>query len=406
MRKKQNVKIMLELIVFTVLFIYFLINIGTVAGLVKKLITLIFPFLLGCAIAFVINIPMSSIEKKMYKNKEGKLYRGRRVISMLVSYLFVVVIIALVVFVVVPEVGRTINNINDKFPVFQENVKNFLNKYTDKYPELEKAIDEFEIDWQKVSGILFDNSRNIVETAVGIFSSIVSAVANTLIGIIFSIYILAQKETLGRQTKMFIYSIFKESVADEILTFCKIASVTTSKFLTCQFREGIILGSMFVVAMLILKFPFAITIGVLIAFTALIPIFGAFIGLFIGAFLILVDTPAKAIWFVVLFFVLQAIENYLIYPRLVGGGVGLSPIWVLLAVIVGGDLMGVVGMFLFIPIVSVAYAYTRSLMYRRLDKIDIDVDDKVVPDSVVPLMEEKHRLFSRKHQEAERAAEE
>lgn len=406
MRKKQNVKIMLELIVFTVLFIYFLINIGTVAGLVKKLITLMFPFLLGCAIAFVINIPMSSIEKKMYKNKEGKFYRGRRIISMLVSYLFVVVIIALVVFVVVPEVGRTINNINDKFPVFQENVKNFLNKYTDKYPELEKAIDEFEIDWQKVSGILFDNSRNIVETAVGIFSSIISAVVNTLIGIIFSIYILAQKETLGRQTKMFIYSIFKESVADEILTFCKIASVTASKFLTCQFREGIILGSMFVVAMLILKFPFAITIGVLIAFTALIPIFGAFIGLFIGAFLILVDTPVKAIWFVVLFFVLQAIENYLIYPRLVGGGVGLSPIWVLLAVIVGGDLMGVVGMFMFIPIVSVAYAYTRSLMYRRLAKIDIDVDDKVVPDSVVPLMEEKHRLFSRKHQEAERATEE
>ena len=162
----------------------------------------------------------------------------------------------------------------------------------------------------------------------------------------------------------------------------------------CQFREGIILGGMFVIAMSLFGFPYPLTVGVLMAFTALIPVFGAFIGGFISAFLILVENPAYVIWFIVLFFALQFVENYFIYPKLVGGDIGLGAIWVLLAVLVGGDLMGVMGMFLFIPLVSVLYAYRRSLVIRKLKHKKIDIDDKEVSDDVVPLMESRRRMFT------------
>ena len=153
---------------------------------------------------------------------------------------------------------------------------------------------------------------------------------------------------------------------------------------------------MFAVSMAIFGMPYPLTVGVLMAFTALIPVFGAFIGCFIGGFLILVDNPSMLIWFIVLFFVIQFIENNFIYPKLVGGDVGLSAIWVLLAVLVGGDLMGVVGMFIFIPLVSVLYAYFRSIVFRKLKKREIDVDKKEVPDDVMPLMSNKRRMFQMK----------
>lgn len=392
--RKQNIKTVLGVITFTVLLIYLINHMGVVLYVLKKLIALLLPFLIGCGIAFVVNIPMRSIENSLFKNKNGKLYKSRRALSMLLSYVMVLCFVALVIFVVVPEVGDTVAGIKDKMPQFIDNMKAFVVKYTERYPDITAKIMSIEIDWDKVGTMFQDNSSTIISTTVNIFSSIVSAVINIFVGIVFSIYILAQKEKLGRQTKLVLYALFKESFADELMVFGKIANTTFSKFFTCQFREGIILGTMFAVVMRILGLPYPLTIGVLIAFTALIPIFGAFIGLFIGAFLILVESPKLMLWFIVLFFVLQFLENYFIYPRLVGGDIGLSAVWVLLAVIVGGDLMGVAGMLIFIPLVSVIYAYVRSIIYRNLKNRRINVDEKQVPDDVMPLMEGRRRLFT------------
>lgn len=400
--KKQTIRVIMCLIIFTVLVIY-LINHGSIVGsFFSALLSLLFPFLLGCGIAFIINIPMRNIEQKLFKNEQGKLYRARRLISMVITYLLALIVVGLVIFVVVPEVADTISSVKDKMPDFVENVKAWALKYTEKYPEITKRIMDIEPQWDELGNIFKDNGSTILTTVVSMFSSIISAVVNTLIGIVFSFYILAQKEKLEKQLKMVCYALFKESVADELMVFGRIANTTFSKFFSCQFREGIILGAMFLVAMTILRFPYALTIGVLIAFTALIPVFGAFFGLFIGAFLILVESPKYVLGFIILFFVLQFIENYFIYPRLVGGDIGLSAIWVLLAVTVGGDLMGVVGMLIFIPLASVLYAYSRSIIYRRLKKKNINVDEKHVPDNAIPLFESRHRLFQpRKQYKAE-----
>ena len=395
--KKQVIRIVLSIITFTVVLVYIVNHTSMIAGIFGKIVSMLVPFLLGGAIAFVINIPMKSIEDKFFKDETKGIYKYKRAISMIVAYILAFLVVGLVVFVVVPELAATVTKIKDKFPEMFDKGRAIFIKYTEKYPSIKKEIQEINVNWNEVGNIFKNNSSTIIGKTVSVFSSIISAITNTLVGIVFSAYILSQKEHLAKQFKMIIYALFKENTADEMMVFGKIANSTFSKFFACQFREGIILGSMFMVAMGILRMPFVLTIGVLIAFTALIPVFGAFIGLRIAIFLLLVEAPNMVVWFIVLFFVLQFIENYFIYPKLVGGDIGLSAIWVLLAVIVGGDLMGVIGMFVFIPLVSVFYAYGRSIVYRKLKKKSINVEDKQAPEDVAPLMEGRRRLFTPKN---------
>lgn len=401
--KKQTIRTILGIIIFTVLFIYLINNITLLIKLLSMLWSLLFPFVLGCGIAFVINIPMRSIENSLFKKENSRLYKLKRPISMVIAYFLALFVVALVIFVVVPEVADTVTSIKDKLPGFIEEAKKWALKYTEKFPDIAKLITDFEPDFNQIGNMFKDNGSAIITTTFSIFSSIIGTIVNVVVGIVFSFYILIQKEKLAKQAKMVSYAVLKESAADELMVFCKIANTTFSKFFSCQFREGIILGSMFMIAMTVFRFPYTLTISVLIAFTALIPVFGAFIGLFIGCFLILVESPKYVLWFIILFFVMQFIENYFIYPKLVGGDIGLSAIWVLLAVVVGGDLMGVVGMLVFIPLASVMYAYVRSIIYRKLKKRKIDVDKKQVPDNVMPLMESRRRFFGPKNHDADEA---
>ena len=397
--RKQAIKTVLAIIVFTILSIYLVYHAYVISNIFSRILSLLFPFILGCAIAFVINIPMRGIENLLFKDPSKKIYKAKRPISMLLAYVFVVLIIVLVLFEIIPEMADTFTVLKEKVPEFVDKTKKWLLKYVEKFPEIKQQITDFEIDLDAIGNMFKNNGSTILSTTVSIFSSIISVVTNVVIGFVFSLYILSNKELLGRQVKMVVYALCKENVADELLVFSKIANTTFSKFFACQFREAIIIGCMFLLTMSVIGMPSAVTIGVLIGFTALIPVFGAFIGLFISCFMLFVIAPKYVIWFVIMFFVLQFIENNFIYPKLVGGDVGLSPIWVLLAVIVGGDLMGVVGMFIFIPLISVFYAYFRSIIYRRLRKKKVNVEEKEAPADVVPLMESRRRLFQRKAKE-------
>ena len=196
--------------------------------------------------------------------------------------------------------------------------------------------------------------------------SIASGLTNFSIAFIFSIYILLQKETLSRQFKKLMYAYFPEQWVNEWIRVIRLTDQTFSRFLAGQCTEAVILGAMFFVAMSLVKLPYALLIGVLIAFTALIPVFGAFIGLAVGIFLMLTVNPLQAVWFTILFFVLQQVEGNLIYPHVVGNSVGLPSIWVLAAVSIGGSMMGIVGMLVFIPLCSVLYALLREDVNRRL----------------------------------------
>lgn len=370
---KDNMKKVMLLIAFTVVIFVCFQNIDVVINTFKALVSLLSPFILGGCIAFILNVPMRVIEKAIFRG--DRLKKVKRPISILITLVFVIGIIFIVMFIILPELANTIGVLVGSFDGFVERVQTLIMELTEKYPELQEYVAKIEIDWNAIGknalGYAKSFSSGIFNSTIGVLTSIVSGLTNFIIGFVFSIYVLSQKENLSRQGKKVLYSYLPEKRADRIISVLTLSENTFANFLSGQCTEAIILGSMFFVSMTILRFPYALLVGVLIAFTALIPIFGAFIGCFIGTFLILMVDPMQAVWFFALFNVLQQIEGNLIYPHVVGSSVGLPSIWVLFAVTVGGNLMGIPGMLLFIPICSVIYVLLRSAVNKRLRKREI-----------------------------------
>ena len=221
-------------------------------------------------------------------------------------------------------------------------------------------------------GLLGKGTGNVMNTTILAVGSIVSSITTFFIAFSFACYILFQKEKLRIQVRKVFFAFLPKEKAEASLRICSLTYRTFANFLTGQCLEAVILGSMFLLVLSILKMPYALLIGILIAFTALIPIFGAFIGCATAAFLIFMVSPKQAVLFILVFLVLQQLEGNLIYPHVVGGSVGLPSIWVLAAVTIGGNLMGIVGMLVFIPLTSVLYTLFREYVYLRLKKRHIN----------------------------------
>lgn len=365
----QNVKKIKELIVFTILVFAVIFNYQKVFGLLGSLFRVIMPFILGAGIAFILNVPMRCIERMLPEGKH--IGKWKRPLSLCAAVLFVVVILGIVIFVVFPEVGRTIGAVSEKVPAFFETIQRWAEELFAAYPNLSDEIAAMEFDWNAIINemiaFLKTGAGSVLNSTVSAVSSIISAFTSIGIAIIFSFYILLQKETLARQAKKLLRA-YLPKYTDRILQIGALTERTFSNFLTGQCVEAVILGTMFFVTLTLCRLPYALLIGVLIAFTALIPVFGAFLGCAVGIFLMLMVNPIDALWFTILFFVLQQIEGNLIYPHVVGGSVNLPSIWVLAAVTIGGSLMGVLGMLLFIPLCSVGYALLKENVNGRLER--------------------------------------
>lgn len=375
---KMSIKKIRELIVFTALLVVALWKFDVVLGVLKTIWDIIFPFVLGGAIAFLTNVPMSFLEKKIFEKvkKKNKIVRKlERPISLILTIVLAVGVIALVMFGVIPQLTRTmgtlVTSINDFIPQMQSWIGDFFHNNQ----EIMNLVDQIEFDPDQAIkwgiSLLGNGAGNMMNTTMSAVGSIVSGVATFFIAFSFACYILFQKEKLHVQIRKVFFAFLPRQKADAFLKVCSLTYRTFANFLAGQCLEAVILGSMFVVTLSILRMPYALLIGVLIAFTALIPIFGAFIGCAVGSFLIFMVSPQQAILFVIVFLVLQQIEGNLIYPHVVGESVGLPSIWVLAAVTIGGNLMGIVGMLVFIPLLSVLYTIFREFVYLRLKKQNI-----------------------------------
>ena len=379
----EVVKRIRGLIVFAALVVLCFWRYDIILDVIQFIIHVIFPFLLGGAIAFVLNVPMNFIQRHLFKPEriEGKKYLQKlaRPVSMLLVLFGVIGVIALVMLVLVPQLGETFINLGRNIQRFIPKLQVWAAGVFHDNPDMIVWINDLKFDWNKImdTGINFftQGAGNVLNSTITAARSIVSGLTTFFIAFVFSIYILLQKEKLTRQCKRVMYAFIKKSRAEATLEVLALTNKTFSSFLTGQCVEALILGSMFVVAMTILNLPYALLVGIVIAVTALIPIFGAFIGCVIGAFLIFMVNPLQALGFIVLFLVLQQIEGNLIYPHVVGGSVGLPSIWVLAAVSIGGSLMGIVGMLIFIPIVSVVYALFREIVYLKLKQKKLDPGD-------------------------------
>jgi len=379
---KENIRKLRGLIVFTLLILVGLLRFDVVLDAVGFILHILFPFFLGGAIAFVLSVPMNRIDRRLFgKAKEGsKLDKASAPLSLVITLILVLAILSLVVIVVLPELGSTIamlgNTLPEKVPVLLKKVENlFANN-----PELILYLEELEasLNWEEILNQVITffrvGANTMLDSTISVATGIVSGVGTFFIAFVFACYILLQQSFLRRQMTKLCFAYLKEQHAQEFLRICSLTYRTFSNFLTGQCTEAVILGLMFFIAMTIFRFPFALLVGVLIAFTALIPIFGAFIGCGVGAFLILTVDPKQALFFVIMFLIIQQIEGNLIYPKVVGGSIGLPAIWVLAAVSLGGSLFGVVGMLVFIPMTSVLYTLLRENVNKRLDEKQIHIE--------------------------------
>lgn len=360
---------------FTALLVVALWKFDVVLGVLKTIGQIIFPFILGGAIVFVINVPMSFLEKKIFENikKENKAARKlARPVSLLLTIVLVVGVIALVMIGVIPQLTKTMGSLMINITDFIPQIKIWIRDFFHDNREIMKLVDQvqFKPDQAIRWGIslLGNGAGNMMNTTVSAVGSVVSGLATFFIAFSFACYVLFQKEKLHVQVRKVLFAFLPKQKAEAFLKVCSLTYRTFANFLTGQCLEAVILGCMFVVTLSILRMPYALLIGVLIAFTALIPIFGAFIGCAVGSFLIFMVSPKQAIIFIIVFLVLQQIEGNLIYPHVVGESVGLPSIWVLAAVTIGGNLMGIVGMLVFIPLLSVVYTIFRKVVYQRLKK--------------------------------------
>ena len=356
----ESIKKLRQLILFTIVILIALWNYAIIFEWIGAAFGIVFPFLLGGGIAFVLNVPMSFLEEKIFRNrylKEKKAAkRIARPVSLVLTIGIVVGVIVLVMFVVIPELTQTIISLGGRIRVYVPQVQQFWEEFFVDNKEVSAWLDGLNLNVDR----LIDNAVAFFQNGVGDFlnstmsaiGSIVSGVAAFVIAFVFACYVLLQKEKLRVELQKVMYAFLPEERVEWCLEVCSLTSKSFSSFLTGQCVEALILGMMFFIAMSIFNMPYALLVAVLISFTALIPIFGAFIGCIVGAFLILMVDPLQALGFVIMFLILQQIEGNLIYPKVVGASVGLPSIWVLAAVTIGGSLMGIVGVLIFIPIVS------------------------------------------------------
>jgi len=371
---KENIKKIRGLILFTIFVLVVLWNYELVFDGLKFVGKVISPFVIGGAIAFIINIPMRFFEEKIFGKgkKEGKKWALKlaRPFSLILTLLVVIGVIATVALIVIPEMGKTILNLGKTIQEFIPEVQEWALRVFRENEEIVGWVSNFDFEWDKIlkSSINFltNGAGDMIDTTYQAAKSVISGVSTFVIAFVFACYIVLQKEKLGVQVRKLLCAFMPEDWRNILFAFGGVVNKSFTNFLTGQCMEAVILGLMFLVVMAIFGLPYALLISVLIAFTALIPIFGAFIGCGVGALLIFMISPTKALVFIIMFLVLQQIEGNFIYPHVVGNSVGLPSIWVLVAVTVGANLMGVVGMLIFIPLTSVVYTMLRGIVNRRL----------------------------------------
>ena len=361
------------------------------------------PFIFGSVLAFVLNVPMRGLENSVLKKMTNP--KAKRIVAIVLTMIALLLVISLVFWLLIPQITHTVNSLIPALTTFANNVQNGITDFLNDNPNILVWLKE-NTDFESVNfANLFKDAATkfggfatvFLSGAIAAIAGIFSGVFDAVIALVFCVYALSQKETLARQGRKLLYAFVRERYADHIIRILRLTNVTFSNFFSGQCVEVCILGSIFAISMAIFGMPFIPLICVVIAVTAFIPIVGAWIGCALGAFLIFVQDPALAFWFVVMFLILQQLENSLIYPRVVGTSVGLPGMWVLLAVSLGGELMGVLGMFLMIPIASVLYALIREFTQKKLDSIKIDGEKlKIQPPELRSRFKEKREKSKQK----------
>lgn len=378
--KTKPMKKIMFLIFFAILTWWLFDNFKFLGSSIGLLIGILAPFIIGLVLSFILNKPMSFVESKLFGKSgpfNGLKDKYKRLISFLITFILFILILGIVLVIVIPNLVEAGEELADKIPRYWESLQSFIENSSIKYSRINdwvQGIDFNQVN-ESISSFIRGGLLNWIGSTFTVFSSVISGVISAGLGFVFAIYFLFQKEDLILNIKKLIYSVFPLNVANRMTYIGKITKESFSEFLTGQSLDALALGGLFFVSMMIFRFPYALMISIVISICALVPIVGSFIGLVIGSFLIFVEDPKMAGFFIILFFVLQQIEGNLIFPRLVGKASGLSSVWTLAAVTLGGSLMGVFGIILFVPMFSVFQKLLKEYTDNKLAEKNIESFD-------------------------------
>lgn len=339
--------------------------IGTLLGVLSPLIT-------GCIIAFVLNLLMKRLESWYFPHSQNQfVIKSRRPVCIFLSMLTWALILALICTLVIPELVSSFTLIGKEIPPTLEWLYHFVSDNLDGIPSLQQMLLNLNLNWsvlvQKLLSYISLGVGDVINTALAVITGVFGLLTNLLIGVIFALYLLLDKERLLRQFSRLFEAHLKPKKYQQFLRLMQIAHESFSSYIVGQFTEAIILGLLCTAGMFLLRLPYAAMTGAVVGATALIPIVGAYIGAGIGAFMILTVDPMKALFFLIFLIILQQIEGNFIYPKVVGTSVGLPGIWVLAAVIVGGGLFGILGMVLGVPLAATIYKVLKNRVSCKLD---------------------------------------
>ncbi len=367
-------------ITFALLLLWALINIRQIFSFGGKIVSLFLPIIYGFIIAFILNLfmrPLENLWDKIFRKHKPKFFI-KRAVCMFFSIILVLAVIFAVLFLILPAFIQTADSLITLLPKYFDslggtfqNLKEFLSDVGINLSDF-SSVDNKELI-TKLGHALPQFGMNFFSTTYALTASLFSGIINFIIACVFAFYMLAQKEVLCLCVKKLLYAIFPKKVSDRTMSIFTLINQTFTRFATVQFVEAVILGVMCFIGMLIFRFPYAVVISVLVAATALIPVVGAWIGVIAGTFLILIESPMQALWFIIFFLVLQQIEGNFIYPKVVGKSIGLPGILVLAAVTVGGNAYGVVGMLIGVPVFSVLYVLSKEFVAKRLSEKKIKI---------------------------------
>ena len=366
----------------------------SVLSLIMKILS---PIFIGIFIAIILNIPVSTFENKIFKRltqKNGKVWsKIKRAVSISLSVITFFLIISLLLSYIVPEFVRTCQGFIEKAPKYLDDLTATLREWvvTLHLPIKPESINlSYDVVTSWLASSLGDNSTDIFHTTLNTAISVFSSVWNVILGFILAIYIVATKESLSKLVKGLLFSILSKEKAENTISVTRLSKDAFEGFVAGQCIEVLLIGTLTFVGMSIFRFPYALMVSCIVAVSAFVPIFGAIVGAVIGAFLILLVDPIQALWFLVFIVILQQIESNVIYPRIMGQQIGLPSLWVLVAVVLGGEFFGIPGIILSVPLCSVLYTLLHEWILKRLrEKRLCKLHSSHIPENPTPLTEEE-----------------
>lgn len=374
---KKSLFFYFKIVAFGVILYVALSNLKSLWSYLNIFLGIITPFLAGGFVAFILNIPLKLFEEKIFGKWKPKKIGFKRAICMLLTICILIAIMFLLGYIVAPRVQESIISVAQKLPEFEDQLVKLpvLKEYEENIHELFSKLNINSVQRTLINYVQNANS-DLFNTIVSRVGSVLNTLFAMFMGFTFAIYALSSKEDLARKTKELLYSAFPERWADKFIRFGEIVFDNFYNFFTGQFIEALVFGSMCFVGMLIFGFPFAPAISIIMGLGALIPILGAYIGVFTGALLILLQSPFKALMFIIFVVVLQQFDGNVTYPRIVGNKVGLPAMFVIVAITVGGALFGIIGMILFVPLFSTIYTLLGIYKDKKLKEKGIDIKTK------------------------------